>query len=234
MLYDFYNALGFGATGYGAMFVNGMIVTVAVAISSLFSALFFGVVIGTIACSKSIPAQAFWRLYRSVFSSIPTLLVLFFIYFGVPYIATRGFDLDVEISPFIAGLCGLTLIYATYVAEVVRGAVYAVPKGQYEACKALGLTKLPTWGGVVAPQVARIALPGLINTWVALLKDTALVSVIGIADVVRVGMIAGSSTGRPLFYLGLAGSFFVVVVTASLAVLSVLRGKRVRAAGGVA
>ncbi|MGF6641586.1 ABC transporter permease subunit [Paraburkholderia sp. MM6662-R1] len=234
MLGDLFSALSSGSAGYGAMFLSGMAVTLAVAVSSLVTALLFGVLVGLAACSNRFLARAFWRFYRSVFSSIPTLLVLFFIYFGIPYIASRAFAFDVEVSPFVAGLCGLTLIYATYVAEVLRGAVFAVPKGQYEACEALGLTRWPSWLGVIAPQVARIALPGLINTWVALLKDTALVSVIGIADVVRVGMIAGSSTGRPLYYLGIAGFFFVAIVSVSLALLTALRIHRTRSAGGVA
>jgi polar amino acid transport system permease protein len=190
-------------------------------------------VIGIIGCSKSLICEIIWKVYRSVFGSIPTLLVLFFIYFGAPGLISELSGKAVEVSPFAAGLVGLSLIYATYIAEVIRGAVFAVPKGQYEASKALGLGPVATWGRVIAPQVIKISLPGLINTWVVLLKDTALVSVIGVSDVVRVGQIAGSATGRPLLYLGVVGLFFVVVVTLSLGLVA-LRGGRRRMASGAA
>lgn len=225
MLTNLVDMVGFGPSGYGHLFVAGMATTVITAVVSLICALSLGVVIGIVGCSKSLLCQAIWRAYRSIFASIPTLLVLFFIYFGAPNMISALTGRDVQVTPFAAGLAGLSLIYATYIAEVIRGAVFAVPKGQYEASAALGLGPIPTWAKVIAPQVIRISLPGLMNTWVVLLKDTALVSVIGVSDVVRVGQIAGSATGRPLLYLGVVGLFFVVVVTLSLGLFA-LRGAR--------
>jgi His/Glu/Gln/Arg/opine family amino acid ABC transporter permease subunit len=216
---DVLAAIGFGSSGYGWLFVKGMAVTVSMAVAASLCALLLGAALGAAACSRYRVLRVGWRIYRSIFASMPTLLVLFFFYLGAPYLAAQNLGVDIEIGPFEAGLCGLSLIYASYVAEVIRGAVYSVPRGQYEACQALGLSARPTWIRVIVPQVVRIALPGLINNWVVLLKDTALVSVIGVADVVRIGQIAGSATGRPLTYLAIVGVFFVIVVTLSLALL---------------
>ncbi|MGE0239036.1 MAG: ABC transporter permease subunit [Parvibaculaceae bacterium] len=224
---DFFDALGFGPSGYGGQFLEGMLTTLVVAVASALCALIWGSLLGAMSCSKWVLPRLVWRVYRSIFASMPTLLVLFFLYFGTPYLASSLTGVSMEIGPFTAGLCALGAIYASYVGEVVRGAILAVPRGQYEACAALGLGPLPTWLRVVIPQIVKVAFPGLVNNWVVLLKDTALVSVVGLADVVRVGQIAGSATNRPLLFLTVVGLFYVVIVTASL---GLLRAARPRAA----
>lgn len=219
----FLDMFGFGPSGYGGQFLTGMLTTLLVALTSYLCALVFGTLLGAMSCARWKLLRLAWRSYRSVFASMPTLLILFFLYFGAPYLLSSGLGLNVEIGPFVAGLLALGSIYAAYVGEVVRGAILSIPKGQYEACKALGLGPLPTWALIVAPQILKIAFPGLVNNWIVLLKDTALVSVIGLADVVRVGQIAGSATGRPLMFLTAVGVFYVVVVTLSLGLLHVAR-----------
>ena len=220
---DVFTTLGFGPTGYGMQFLGGMSTTALVCIASYLAALAGGCVLGIAGAAGPIWARGIWRAYRSIFSGVPTLLLIFFLFFGIPFIDSQVFGGSIEISPFVAGVVSLSLIYAAYAGEVIRGAILNVPRGQFEACRALGLGRFATAWVVINPQVLRLALPGLSNNWVVMLKDTALVSVIGLADVVRVGQIAGSFTKRPLLFLSLTGLFYVVVVIGSTGILRIVQ-----------
>ncbi len=197
--------LNFDDTGYGDELLAGLWVTVRLAVSSFVLSLVLGVIIGLVAVSRNRLVQGGWRAYASLFMGVPSILVVFFVYYNLPVFLKSAFDLRIDVSPFLAGLTALAVVYAAYVAEVVRGAVLNIPQGQFDAARALGLGKLHMWWLVILPLVWRIALPGLTNVWMTVLKDTALVSLVGLNDLVRTADVAAAVTRKPfLFYVVVA------------------------------
>ena len=125
----------------------------------------------------------------------------------------------IEINPFSAGVITLGFIYGAYFTETFRGAILAVPRGQMEAATAYGLTRAQRFRLVVFPQMMRFALPGIGNNWMVILKATALVSIIGLADLVKVAQDAGKSSYQLFFFLILAALIYLVITTVSNYVL---------------
>jgi len=200
--------LNFDDTGYGDELLAGLSVTVRLAVASFVLSLVLGIIIGLVAISRNRIIQGGWRAYVSLFMGVPSILVVFFVYYNLPVFLKSAFDLRMAVSPFLAGLIALGVVYAAYVAEVVRGAVLNIPQEQFDAARALGLRKLHMWWFVILPLVWRIALPGLTNVWMTVLKDTALVSLVGLNDLVRMADVAAAVTRKPfLFYIVVAVVF---------------------------
>ena len=120
-----------------------------------------------------------------------------------------------EIDPFTAGVVTLGFIYGAYFTENFRGAILSVPVGQLEAATAYGLSRWQRFHLVLFPQLMRFALPGLGNNWLVLLKSTALVSIIGLSDLVKAAQNAGKTTNEPLYFLIIAGLVYLVITTLS-------------------
>ena len=202
--------LNFDDTGYGDELLAGVFVTIRLALLSFLLALILGVVLGFVALAKNRLLQAFWRTYASVFMGVPSILIVFFLYFNAPSLLKSAFGLRVDVTPFVAGVSALAIVYAAYVGEAVRGAVLNIPRGQWDAAHALGLRNLSMWWLVILPQIWRIALPGVTNVWMTTLKDTALVSLVGLTDLVRMADIAAAATQEPFLFYVVAGLVFVV------------------------
>ncbi|SDG35766.1 ABC transporter permease [Roseospirillum parvum] len=159
--------------------------------------------------------------YVEVFRGLPELLVVLTIYFGASVVlmglAKRLFDYDgyIELSPFIAGTLALALTFGAYATEVFRGAFQAIPKGQAEAALALGMSRGQVFRRVTLPQTWRLALPGLGNLFLIMMKDTALVSVIGLEELMRKTQFAVGQTKEPFtFYLSAALIYLTLTVVA--------------------
>jgi len=202
--------LNFDDTGYGDELLAGVFITIRLALLSFLLALILGVVLGFVALAKNRLLQAFWRTYASVFMGVPSILIVFFLYFNAPGLLKSAFNLRVDVTPFVAGVSALAIVYAAYVGEAVRGAVLNIPRGQWDAAHALGLKNLSMWWLVILPQIWRIALPGVTNVWMTTLKDTALVSLVGLTDLVRMADIAAAATQEPFLFYVVAGLVFVV------------------------
>ena len=202
--------LNFDDTGYGDELLAGVFITIRLALLSFLLALILGVVLGFVALAKNRLLQAFWRTYASVFMGVPSILIVFFLYFNAPGLLKSAFNLRVDVTPFVAGVSALAIVYAAYVGEAVRGAVLNIPRGQWDAAHALGLKNLSMWWLVILPQIWRIALPGVTNIWMTTLKDTALVSLVGLTDLVRMADIAAAATQEPFLFYVVAGLVFVV------------------------
>ena len=202
--------LNFDDTGYGDELLAGVFITIRLALLSFLLALILGVVLGFVALAKNRLLQAFWRTYASVFMGVPSILIVFFLYFNAPGLLKSAFNLRVDVTPFVAGVSALAIVYAAYVGEAVRGAVLNIPRGQWDAAHALGLRNLSMWWLVILPQIWRIALPGGTNIWMTTLKDTALVSLVGLTDLVRMADIAAAATQEPFLFYVVAGLVFVV------------------------
>lgn len=202
--------LNFDDTGYGDELLAGVFITIRLALLSFLLALILGVVLGFVALAKNRLLQAFWRTYASVFMGVPSILIVFFLYFNAPGLLKSAFNLRVDVTPFVAGVSALAIVYAAYIGEAVRGAVLNIPRGQWDAAHALGLRNLSMWWLVILPQIWRIALPGVTNIWMTTLKDTALVSLVGLTDLVRMADIAAAATQEPFLFYVVAGLVFVV------------------------
>ena len=211
--------LSFGDQGYGDELLVGLWLTVRVAVFGYAISLVLGLLVSAFALSSWRAARVFWRVYASVFMGVPSIVVIFILYYNGPALAkmlTEPFGGGgLEVSPYVAGIAGLGLVYASYVGEALRGAVGNVPRGQFEAARALALPRLVAWRKIIAPQVLRLALPGLVNVWMVLLKDVALVSLVGLADVIRMADIAAGVTKKPFLFYTVAGLLFIAVATLS-------------------
>jgi His/Glu/Gln/Arg/opine family amino acid ABC transporter permease subunit len=181
-----------------------------------FFALILGLILGLLGAAGQLSRnKVVHSIATSIISTIrgiPELLVLFIIYFGGTALVTSIVGHYVDISSFVSGVIGLAFIFGAYSSQVFRGAFLAVPAGQLQAARALGLSRRQTFKIIQLPQAWRHALPGLGNLWLVLLKDTALVSLIGLADIMNKAQLATSATNKPfLFYL--TAAFIYLVLT---------------------
>jgi polar amino acid transport system permease protein len=198
----------FGDAGWGDELLRGFGVTVALAVVTLPIGVLLGFLIALASMSKSRAVRAIGIGYTTIFRGVPELLTLFTVYNGAALILNRIAKLAnpdagfVELSPFVAGVVALGLVFGAFSAEVLRGAFQALDKGQIEAGLAVGMKRFDVFRRIKLPQVWRFALPGLGNLWVNLVKDTALVSIISLNDLMRMTQVAVGFTKLPFtFYL---------------------------------
>ena len=196
--------------GFGHLLISGAWVTLQLALCSLAVGLIFGLLGATAKVSSSKILRTMGNSYTLFVRGMPELLLVLTIFFGssavLMAVASQfGYDEYIELSPFVAGVIALSIAFGAYATEVFRGALQEIPKGQKEAAIALGMSKFQTFRRVTLPQVWRIALPGLGNLFLVLLKDTALVSVIGLNELMRQAAVAVGYTKEPFtFYLAAA------------------------------
>lgn len=204
--------------GFGHLLLAGTWVTVKLAIVSLIVGLIFGLLGASAKLSDIKVLRWLATAYTTIVRGIPELLIVFAIYFGgsalVMAVASLfGYDEYIEINPFMAGVAALSIAFGAYATEVFRMAIISIPKGQWESALAMGMTPSKTFFRIILPQVWRVALPGLGNLFQVLLKDTALVSVVGLQDIIRQATTAISATKEPFtFYL--AAAFIYLILTA--------------------
>ncbi|EOK5703591.1 arginine ABC transporter permease ArtQ [Vibrio vulnificus] len=161
----------------------------------------------------------------TVLRGLPELLVVLFIYFGstqVLFLLTGDF---IEVSPFLSGVIALSLIFASYASQTIRGALKAVNKGQREAASALGMRKSSTFFRIVLPQAVRHALPGLTNQWLVLLKDTALVSLIGVTDLLKQAQLTSAATHEAFTWYATAAAIYLVITLVTQRVVKIIDAK---------
>jgi len=212
--------LSFGPEGWGDEIASGVVVTVSLALATLPLGLAVGffVALGKQSEERSLRMAA--NIYTTLFRGLPELLTLFLVYYGAQIgiqqaARAMGATSGVEINSFIAGMVALGAVFSSYASEVILSAFRAIPRGQYEGGYAIGLTGWQTMRLVILPQLVRIALPGLSNLWLILLKDTALVSVIGLSDIIRQTGIAARVTKQAFLFFGVACLIYL-----ALAILS--------------
>ena len=213
--------LACGSDGWGDEIALGLKTTVSVALLTLPVGLVIGflVALGQQSEEKSLRLAA--GIYTTIFRGLPELLTLFIIYYGMQMLIQSlltfvGYDgPPVEINAFLAGVIALSVVFSAYCSEVLLSAFRAIPKGQYEAGDSLGLHHGRTLRLIILPQLVRIALPGLTNLWMVLLKDTSYVSIISLADILRQTSVAVRVTKEPFFFYGLACCLYLVLAILS-------------------
>ncbi len=144
------------------------------------------------------------RLFAWLFMGTPLLLQLFLIYFGL-------IQIGIDLPAFVAGVIGLGLHFAVYNSDIIQAGILAVDRGQYEGARTLGLSRAQTIRNIIVPQAVRSVIPPIGNNMIALLKDSALVSVIGVTELTLTAQLAISRTFRPFeFYLAAAACYYVI------------------------
>jgi len=225
--------LSFGPNGWGDEIARGALLTIELAVATLPVGLAIGLGVALAKDSPSFIVRGIGDIYTTVFRGLPELLTLFIVYYGGQMLLTRiaGYFVDganVEVNQFVAGVAALGLVLGAFSSEVLLAAIRAVPKGQKEAACALGLSGWHTFRLVTFPQLWRVALPGLSNNWMVLLKDTSLVSVIAISDLMRQTSIAVGVTKQPFFFYLVACLIYLVFSGVSSIVFTKLENQAAR------
>ncbi|OCG03101.1 ABC transporter permease [Gilliamella sp. wkB112] len=209
--------------GYIPLICHGALITISLAIASLVLAMILGIICAIGKLSNFKPTALLCQAYTSLIRGVPDLVLMLLIFYGLQLLLnsiTDFFSIGfIEINPLIAGIITLGFIYGAYFTETFRGAYLAVPKTTLEAAFALGLSKAQVFRYVMFPLMMRFALPGITNNWLVVLKATALVSLLGLSDLVRATKIVGEATYAPLFFALIAGAFYLFFTTISNIVL---------------
>ena len=217
--------------GYGPSILEGAVLTVEAALAGLALSLVLGLLGAFAKLSRLGPLRALAAAYTTLIRGVPDLVLMLLVFFGgqmlMNDLAERlGFE-HVDVGPFAAGVLTLGFIYGAYMTETFRGAILAVPRGQLEAARAFGMRPALVVRRILLPQMLRHALPGLGNNWLVLLKATALLSVLGLDDMVRKAALAAGATRQPFtFYLAVALVFLALTTVSTLALAALERHAR--------
>jgi polar amino acid transport system permease protein len=190
---------------YLPLFLKGVFLTVEISFLAILIGLPVGILAAVARTSRFKILNLVGAVYVEVFRNTPLLIQIFIIFFGLP-------GIGIKLSPYISGLTALVLYVGAYNTEVIRAGLEAVPSGQIEAAKSLGLTGVQTFFHIILPQTFRISLPALGNNWVALVKNSSLVSVIGMVELTWVTFDLNALTFRSFELFGAATIFYLILI----------------------
>lgn len=218
--------------GFGPALAAGTLMTIQLALC----ALALGLVLGLLgALAKTSPNKFLQWLggtYSTIVRGVPELLWVLLIYFGTVNLMRELGSLlghpELELNAFAAGVIALGLCFGAYATEVFRGAILAIPRGHREAGQALGLAKGRIFWRIILPQMWRIALPGLGNLFMILMKDTALVSVIGLEEIMRRSQIAVSLSKEPFHFFLIAAFIYLSLTVLAMTAMHFLEQRASR------
>ncbi|WP_250439562.1 histidine ABC transporter permease HisQ [Caballeronia sp. AZ1_KS37] len=212
--------------GFGPLLWAGAKETFALAVLSLAVSVLLGLAGESAKLSRHAPLRAVATAYTTLIRSVPDLVLMLLLFYSIQIAINNVTDAfgwsQFDIDPFTAGVLTLGFIYGAYFTETFRGAFLAVPRGQLEAGSAYGMSGMRVFGRILFPQMMRFALPGIGNNWQVLVKATALVSIIGLADVVKAAQDAGKSTFNMFFFILIAALIYLAITSASNLVLMAL------------
>ncbi len=213
--------LKFGDSGWGDELFFATLMTLSVAITAMLIGFLFALAFTPLKISKNKSLNFIANFYTTVVRGVPELLVIYLFFFGgsaaVMYVAKIfGFEGYIEINAFITGAFSIGIISGAYSTEVFRGAYLSIKSGQFEATKVLGLKGNLSFFKVILPQMLRLAMPNITNVWQITLKDTALISVTGLVEIMRQSYIAAGSTRDPLLFYSAAFVLYLILTFFSM------------------
>ena len=219
-LLSLFNTLGLGPDGWGSVLLLGALMTVVLTLAALAIGAVFGALIAAAKLSRFRVLRIIGDCYTTVFRGVPELLVIYLFYFGGSSLVTTvgqwfGADGFVGVPPFAVGAFAVGMISGAYQAEVYRAAVLAVARGELEAARAIGMPTLTMFRRILIPQVLRYALPGIGNVWQLSLKDSALISVTGLAELLRASQVAAGSTHQYFLFFVVGGLLYLAMTGVS-------------------
>jgi len=209
-----------GDNGWGDEMLRATLVTLMVSLAAMGIGLFISI-FGTLAkLSNKIYVRVLADVYTTIIRGIPELLIIYLLFFGGSNAIMRlaklfGYYGYIELDAFVIGSVAVGAISGAYSTEVMRGAFLAIPRGQIDAAKSVGMNKFLIFTRILIPQVLRYALPGLGNVWQLTLKDTALIMVTGLVEIMRQAHVAAGSTYSPFTFYITAALLYLVLTTAS-------------------
>ena len=212
--------------GYLPAILGGLWVTLSVAALSLATACVFGLIGAVAKLSGSRSARWLAGAYTTLIRGLPELVLMLFIFYGGQILLNELAEAQgwgyIDVPPFAAGVLTIGFIFGAYLTETFRGAILAIPRGQSEAAIAYGMRRGQVLRRIVIPQMIRHAIPGFSNNWLVMVKATALVSIIGLDDMVHRANLASAATREPFtFFVAIAG-IYLVITTISIWLLSLL------------
>lgn len=212
--------------GYLSAILGGLGITLAVAGLSLAVACVFGLVGAVAKLSRSRVARWAAEVYTTAIRGLPELVLMLAIFYGGQILLNRladarGWD-PIDVPPFAAGTLTIGFIFGAYLTETFRGAILAVPRGQIEAAQAFGMSQGQVLRRVLLPQMVRHAIPGFANNWLVMVKATALVSIIGLDDMLHRANMASAATREPFTFFMLVALIYLAITTVSIGLLSLL------------
>ncbi len=209
--------------------LHGSWLVVQVGLASLLVAMALGLLGALGKLSSHRPARWLATAYSTLIRGIPDLVLMLLLFYGgqigLNALLERLGEFDyVEIDPFAAGVLTIGFIYGAYMTETFRGAILAIARGQMEAGMAFGMSRWQVLRRITLPQMVRLALPGLTNNWLVLMKSTALVSLLGLQDMTYLAKQAGAAArgeipNAPLLFLAFAGFMYLVFTSVSMVFL---------------
>jgi octopine/nopaline transport system permease protein len=222
--------LAFGKTGWGDELFYATLMTLAVSVTAMLIGFFFALIFTPLKLSKYKTLNLIGNFYTTVIRGVPELLVIYLFFFGgsgaIMFVASMfGYNEYIEINAFITGSFAIGIISGAYSTEVFRGAIQSIDKGQFEASKVLGIKKHIQFYKVILPQMLRLAIPNLSNVWQITLKDTSLISVTGLVEIMRQSYIAAGSTRDPLFFYSFAAVLYLLLTYFSMKLINKLEVK---------
>ena len=222
--------LAFGKTGWGDELFIATLMTLTVSITAMLIGFLFALIFTPLKLSNNKFLNLVANCYTTVIRGVPELLVIYLFFFGgsgaVMFVASIfGYNDYIEINAFITGSFAIGIISGAYSTEVFRGAIQSIDKGQFEASKVLGLKKPIHFFKVIMPQMLRLAIPNLSNVWQITLKDTSLISVTGLVEIMRQSYIAAGSTRDPLFFYSFAAVLYLLLTFLSMKLINRLEIK---------
>ena len=222
--------LAFGKTGWGDELFYATLMTIAVSITAMIIGFVFSLIFTPLKLSNKKYLNLIGNFYTTVVRGVPELLVIYLLFFGgsgaIMFVASIfGYNDYIEINAFITGSFAIGIISGAYSTEVFRGAVQSIERGQFEACHVLGLKKHIYMYKVIIPQMLRLAIPNLSNVWQITLKDTSLISVTGLVEIMRQSYIAAGSTRDPLFFYSFAAVLYLMLTFFSMQLINKLEKK---------
>ena len=222
--------LAFGDTGWGDELFYATLMTIAVAITAMLIGFFFALIFTPLKLSKNRFLNLIANTYTTIIRGVPELLVIYLFFFGgsaaVMFVASIfGYGEYIEINAFITGAFSIGIISGAYSTEVFRGAIQSIDKGQFEAANVLGLSKFSKFIKIILPQILRLALPNLSNVWQITLKDTSLIMVTGLVEIMRQSYVAAGSTRDPLFFYSCAAVLYLFLTFLSMKLINRLELK---------
>ncbi|MEB8386795.1 ABC transporter permease subunit [Rhodobacteraceae bacterium KMM 6894] len=202
---------------YAGQLLMGLMLTLKVALSSFAIGLALAVIATPLTQSARNPLRYVLDVYVTVIRGIPELLVIFLIFYGGTVALTKLSGSYFEVDALSAGIVALAAVSFAYLVEILRAALQAIPKGQTEAALVLGLSRSQLFTRIILPQMFKRALPGIGNQWLIILKESALVSIIGLEELMRKSVIAAGATHHPLTFYMSAACLYVAVTAVSSA-----------------
>ena len=222
--------LYFGDKGWGDELFFATLMTIAVSITAMIRGFIFAALFTPLKLSNNKFLNSIGNAYTTVIRGVPELLVIYLFFFGgsgaIMFVASIfGYNDYIEINAFLTGSFSIGIISGAYSTEVFRGALQSIDKGQFEAAKVLGFNKYIYFFKIILPQMLRLAIPNLSNVWQITLKDTSLISVTGLVEIMRQSYIAAGSTRDPLFFYSFAAVLYLMLTFLSMQLLNRLETK---------